>query len=234
MGAWPVRVQARDARASAMAQRRRAMAVAPKKRPPVTISGRSRAGSGITMKVHHAPLAGQLSLRCICNIPAGQVPTICIWLHNTPLVTWRCLVCVPSWIRLSCLLVQTLIDEGLLWPGEDVLSVDYKQQQTLATLTADGKIASSSKRACLCAMTQRMLPTPEWLRRLHHGGWATLSCHEPTSVSYHAAVGGGYREFESPSAFSIFLKRLVNPDRKADDGWKTVKFGGKCVTLSPS
>ena len=33
--------------------------------------------------------------------------------------------------------------------------------------------------------------------------------------------------FESPSAFSIFLKRLVNPARKADDGWKTVKYNGR-------
>ena len=32
--------------------------------------------------------------------------------------------------------------------------------------------------------------------------------------------------FESPSAFSIFLKRLINPARKADDGWKTVKYNG--------
>lgn len=48
--------------------------------------------------------------------------------------------------------MQTLIDEGLLWPGEDVLSVDYKQQQTLATLTTDGKIASSSKCACCRAI----------------------------------------------------------------------------------
>ncbi len=47
------------------------------------------------------------------------------------------------------------------------------------------------------------------------------------------AVGGAYRTFESPSAFSIFLKRLVNPDRKADDGWKTVRFGGKCVPFKP-
>lgn len=30
--------------------------------------------------------------------------------------------------------------------------------------------------------------------------------------------------FESPSAFSIHVKRLVNPSRKADDGWKTVKY----------
>lgn len=33
--------------------------------------------------------------------------------------------------------------------------------------------------------------------------------------------------FESPSAFSIFLKRLINPSRKADDGWKTVKYNGR-------
>ena len=33
--------------------------------------------------------------------------------------------------------------------------------------------------------------------------------------------------FESPSAFSIFFKRMVTPNRKADDGWKTVKFQGR-------
>ena len=33
--------------------------------------------------------------------------------------------------------------------------------------------------------------------------------------------------FESPSAFSIYLKRLINPARKADDGWKTVKYNGR-------
>lgn len=44
-------------------------------------------------------------------------------------------------------MLQTLIDEGLLWPGEDVLSVDYKQQQTLANLTPDGKIAAHSEHA---------------------------------------------------------------------------------------
>ncbi|CAD7695752.1 unnamed protein product [Ostreobium quekettii] len=35
------------------------------------------------------------------------------------------------------------------------------------------------------------------------------------------------RVFDSPSAFSIFVKRMVNPSRKADDGWKTVKYCGK-------
>lgn len=38
---------------------------------------------------------------------------------------------------------------------------------------------------------------------------------------------GDLMTFESPSAFSIFFKRLVNPSRKADDGWKTVRFKGK-------
>lgn len=32
--------------------------------------------------------------------------------------------------------------------------------------------------------------------------------------------------FDSPSAFSIYLKRLVNPTRKADDGWKSVRYNG--------
>lgn len=40
-------------------------------------------------------------------------------------------------------------------------------------------------------------------------------------------VHGQEMVFESPSAFSIFLKRLVNPSRKADDGWKTVKYNGR-------
>ena len=38
---------------------------------------------------------------------------------------------------------------------------------------------------------------------------------------------GKEQRFESPSAFSIALKRLVNPLRKADDGWKTVKYNGR-------
>jgi hypothetical protein len=33
--------------------------------------------------------------------------------------------------------------------------------------------------------------------------------------------------FDSPSAFTIYIKRQTNPKRKADDGWKTLKYGGK-------
>ena len=79
--------------------------------------------------------------------------------------------------------LKSLIDAGLVWPGEDVLSVEYKNVTTLGTLDADGRI--------ICAVDGRRLA------------------------------------FDSPSAFSIFLKRLVNPARKADDGWKTVKFAGR-------
>lgn len=42
-----------------------------------------------------------------------------------------------------------------------------------------------------------------------------------------AMVAGKELTFESPSSFSIYIKRLVNPTRKADDGWKTVRYGGK-------
>lgn len=44
-------------------------------------------------------------------------------------------------------------------------------------------------------------------------------------------IAGTELTFESPSAFSIYLKRLINPARKADDGWKTVKFEGKVHSL---
>ncbi|KXZ47722.1 hypothetical protein GPECTOR_33g604 [Gonium pectorale] len=37
------------------------------------------------------------------------------------------------------------------------------------------------------------------------------------------------KSFESPSAFSITVKRKLNPDRKADDGWKAVKYAGKLL-----
>lgn len=76
-----------------------------------------------------------------------------------------------------------LIKEGIIWPGKDVLSVEYKSVMTHATLNADGQIVCK--------------------------------------------INGTDTTFESPSAFSIFLKRMVNPNRKADDGWKTVKFNGK-------
>ena len=34
------------------------------------------------------------------------------------------------------------------------------------------------------------------------------------------------RQYESPSAFSIYVKRKTNPMRKADDGWKSVRYKG--------
>ena len=34
------------------------------------------------------------------------------------------------------------------------------------------------------------------------------------------------RQYESPSAFSIYVKRKTNPTRKADDGWKSVRYKG--------
>lgn len=58
--------------------------------------------------------------------------------------------------------------------------------------------------------------------------FSTAALH-PTARPKDSAlqINGNDTTFESPSAFSIFLKRMVNPNRKADDGWKTVKFNGK-------
>ena len=56
--------------------------------------------------------------------------------------------------------------------------------------------------------------------------------HDTLTLLLHCTAVGGPKErfFDSPSAFSVYLKRLVNPDRKADDGWKTVKYKDKCAT----
>lgn len=79
--------------------------------------------------------------------------------------------------------LKLLIDEGILFPGENVLTVEYKSNITYGSLAECGRIKCT--------------------------------------------IGGTELTFESPSAFSIYLKRLINPARKADDGWKTVKFEGK-------
>lgn len=42
-------------------------------------------------------------------------------------------------------------------------------------------------------------------------------------------IDGQEMTFDSPSAFSIYLKRLVNPTRKADDGWKSVRYKGNLL-----
>ena len=33
------------------------------------------------------------------------------------------------------------------------------------------------------------------------------------------------KTFNSPSAWAIYVKRLANPGKKADDGWKSVRYG---------
>jgi hypothetical protein len=38
-------------------------------------------------------------------------------------------------------------------------------------------------------------------------------------------------KFSSPSAWSIHVKRLANPSKKADDGWKSVRYVPSGKTL---
>jgi hypothetical protein len=81
--------------------------------------------------------------------------------------------------------LKLLIDEGILEPGVDILTMEYKGTNQTATLDADGRIVTELR--------------------------------------------GKQLVFESPSAFSIYFKRLLNPTRKADDGWKTVKYQGRLL-----
>ena len=88
--------------------------------------------------------------------------------------------------------LKLLIDEGILSPGENVLTVEYKSDIMYGSLTKSGRIKY------------------------------TIAQSELT--------------FESPSAFSIHCLRLINPARRSDNGWRTIKYEGKVRswTLSPS
>ena len=79
-----------------------------------------------------------------------------------------------------------LIEEGILEPGEDVLTVEYKGEKYYGNLLPDGRI--------------------------------TCPRHLPRSVQ---------EPFESPSRFSVEVKQILNPSRKADDGWKSIKYQGR-------
>ncbi|KAL6782160.1 hypothetical protein ACKKBF_B10890 [Auxenochlorella protothecoides x Auxenochlorella symbiontica] len=113
------------------------------------------------------------------GVPAAeqQEPTHAT-LHHRPTTRARA--------RRGAITLKYLIDKGVLEPGKDVLSLDYKDLRQLASLESDGRI--------------------------------------------HATVGGSTFVFESPSGFSIFIKRLVVPTRKADDGWKSVRYGAQRST----
>ena len=98
-------------------------------------------------------------------------------------------ICLPSaWpptarSRPGGTTLKQLIEAGLLRPGANILSVEYKATRTLGSLLTDGRIK--------------------------------------------AHIRGQDIIFESPSAFSIAVKRLLNPTRKADDGWKSIRVDGK-------
>jgi hypothetical protein len=47
---------------------------------------------------------------------------------------------------------------------------------------------------------------------------------DPVELGPHGEIWFEGRTFRSPSAFSVHVKRKVNPTRKADDGWQSVRF----------
>ena len=121
--------------------------------------------------------------------------------------------------------------------------MEYKSSMTSASLAADGRIhcAVSSSYLLLLLHTGCSTCNPTLLHDLKawpHNRGRPLESHaiigsagrspqHGESVGFFLQVAGRNMTFESPSAFSIFLKRLVNPARKADDGWKTVKYNGR-------
>ncbi|KAK3736499.1 hypothetical protein QZH41_000872 [Actinostola sp. cb2023] len=77
--------------------------------------------------------------------------------------------------------IAMLIEDGVMEPGEKLLSIDYLGQKFQADLLPDGKIK-----------------------------WPEAN-----------------KQFNSPSAWAIYCKRLVNPSKKSGCGWASVKYKGR-------
>jgi len=65
-------------------------------------------------------------------------------------------------------------------------------------------------------------------------GRDNLTCEYKGETRYGSLCEDGSIEsqgevFVSPSAWTIFFKRQLNPDRKADDGWKSIKHEGRLL-----
>ena len=109
---------------------------------------------------------------------------------------------------------------------------DYKGMKQLATLMPDGRISST------IGGQQMVFESPSAFRC---AGWQMLSSQFATGRASQQPTRAGRQLQKSacwlltyPSAGcfccpSIYLKRLVNPSRKADDGWKTVRYQNRQV-----
>ncbi|KAH9489602.1 hypothetical protein Btru_036500 [Bulinus truncatus] len=82
--------------------------------------------------------------------------------------------------------LTTLMDDGIIQPGEGVLSIDYLGQRFEADLLANGKI--------------------KWPQ-------------------------GSQEEFNTPSAWALHCKRLVNPIKRSGCGWASVKYNNKKLDI---
>lgn len=138
----------------------------------------------------------------------------------------------------SAISLAVLIEEGVLQPGHNVLSVDYKVRRAAcasslhASIPHGGWVGWGKRSRLLCrdwtskwelarlALLHLALCTIESMHPADLQGTTQLASLMPDG-RISSQIGGQQQVFESPSAFSIYLKRLLNPTRKADDGWKT-------------
>ncbi|GMH42659.1 hypothetical protein BSKO_10578 [Bryopsis sp. KO-2023] len=62
------------------------------------------------------------------------------------------------------------------------------------------------------------------------GGYLSVTAYGETHTAvllHSGAIQFKGRDFASPSSFSLFVKQIYNPTKKADDGWKSVCYKGK-------
>lgn len=95
------------------------------------------------------------------------------------------------------------------------------------TRASGGKIVSGlPNRPGRSAVSLKMLVESGHMRAGPEALWISyLNKTWSASLDSEGVIRFEGKDYNSPSAWAIFCKRIANPGKKADDGWKSVRYG---------
>ena len=95
------------------------------------------------------------------------------------------------------------------------------------TRASGGKVVSGlPNRPGRSAVSLKMLVESGHMRAGPEALWISyLNKTWSASLDSEGVIRFEGKDYNSPSAWAIFCKRIANPGKKADDGWKSVRYG---------
>ena len=114
-----------------------------------------------------------------------------------------------------------LVVHAILVPGRDKLTCTYKGTMYVASLCEDGSIDFEGEPAAWPSALSAD-------RRRHFVGSHRARLHTAQPSTWRPTGCAG-RRYHSPTAWSIYVKRLITPDKQGDDGWKSVLYDGRAL-----